>query len=178
MNENAGLLNHQQVSIDPVAFSQLMQVIGYTLWQLAECEDAVAHFLVMRHEATRGMGQDAGEALLTKARGKTFGALLKSLKQRGALPAEIIDRLEFVVEERNWLAHRSKREFRGVMYSASRYAILSDRLAKLSEEALALQKSVAAQLESWVLAQGVTKDYIDKQVLRNAQALMRGDPDF
>ena len=115
LNENPRLPSGPPVAIDSTAFSQLMQLIGYTHWQLAECEDVVAHFLVLRHEATRGMGLEAGEALLTKSRSKTFGALFKSLKQKGGLPSETIDRLAFVVDERNWLAHRSKREFRGVM---------------------------------------------------------------
>src|SRR3954470_12887409 len=83
--------------------SALLARVGYTFWQLSECEDTVAHYLVIRLKAARGIGEDVGEQLLSNAQKRTFGSLLGELRDAGVLQASLETRLLALLEERNWL---------------------------------------------------------------------------
>lgn len=150
--------------------SELLAHVGYAFWQLAECEDAVAHYLVLRLKATRGTGKDAGEALLAEAQGRTFGSLLTELMNAGVLETSLQDRLSALLKERNWLVHRAKRESRGVLFRAPDYERLRARIDAIAEEATTLNTLVAQALEKHVVSLGVDPAYIDREAARLAKS--------
>ncbi|HEV2017926.1 MAG TPA: hypothetical protein VGQ98_06405 [Gemmatimonadaceae bacterium] len=148
----------------------ILERVGYTLWQLAECEDTAAHFLVVRAYATRGMGREPGEALLAKAQGRTFGSLLSELRQKGIVEGDLEIRLNALLEERNWLVHRSKRDNRGVLNDLNSVDILVARLAKIADEATALNSELGAQIETFVIESGVDPETIDQEARQLAES--------
>jgi uncharacterized protein YutE (UPF0331/DUF86 family) len=149
---------------------ELLARVGYAFWQLAECEDAVAAYLVTRLKATKGMGQSAGEALMADARRRTFGSLVSELREAGALESSTQDRLDKLVTERNWLAHRAKRESRGIVFDDVAYRNLSLRLESISDEASSVLKLVGDQLLEYVSSKGVDMSAAEREAVRIASS--------
>lgn len=134
---------------------ELLARVGYAFWQLAEWEDAVAAYPVTRLKATRGMGLGAGEALMEDARRRTFGSLVSELREAGTLESRTQARLDMLVTERNWLAHRAKRESRGIIFDDVAYRKMSLRLESISDEASSVLKLVGNQLLEYISSKGV-----------------------
>lgn len=149
---------------------ELLARVGYAFWQLAECEDAVATYLVTRLKATKGMGQSAGEALMEDARRRTFGSLVSELREAGALESSTQDRLDKLVSERNWLAHRAKRESRGVIFDDVAYRSLSLRLESISDEASSVPKLVGDQMLEYVSSKRVDMSAAEREAARIASS--------
>lgn len=148
----------------------LLQRVGYAFWQVSECEDTAAHFLVIRLKASPGIGAEKGEALLSNAQRRTFGSLLHELKDAGVLKPELEKRLLALLEERNWLVHRSKRESRGVLFRDADFDRLVDRLDSIAEEATTLNTLLGRELEDYVVSAGVDRAYIDREAERLAKS--------
>ncbi|MDZ7778946.1 MAG: hypothetical protein U5R14_03280 [Gemmatimonadota bacterium] len=107
---------------DPRADAMLM--VGYALWQLQVLEEGLATFLVLRHYATLGMGQEAAQPLVDKAEARTMGSLLRELVTKGSVDPDLGDRLAGLLAERNWLVHRSRRESRELLQDEARVSQL------------------------------------------------------
>jgi hypothetical protein len=150
--------------------SALLAHVGYAFWQLSECEDAVAHLLVLRLKAERGMGEEQGMRLLAEAQRRTFGSLLHELKKASVLEATIEERLFALLTERNWLVHHAKRESRGILFRDDDFDRLVARVDAIAEEATELEKAVAASLEAFVVSTGVDRATIDREATRLARS--------
>lgn len=150
--------------------SVVLQRVGYALWQLAECEDAAAHFLVLRAHATRGMGEERGEALLKGAQHRTFGSVLTELRKKGVVEGDLETRLNDLLKERNWLVHHSKRESRGVINDPDRVDSLIARLDKIAEDASKLQKELGGEIERFSIEAGVNREFIDREAQELAES--------
>ncbi|MBP6670423.1 MAG: hypothetical protein KA180_13305, partial [Gemmatimonadales bacterium] len=116
------------------------------------------------------MGREAGEALLAKAERDTFGATLKALERSGVLPGDLAARLQQCLENRNWLAHRARREHRGILADPVAYARLSERLERMADDALALLKELEGQHHAYIVSQGVDPAEIEAAAQRLARA--------
>lgn len=149
---------------------QLLTRIGYAVWQAAECEDTLAHYIVVRLRASIGIGEREGLDLLEKARTRTFGHMLRELKDANVLSSEIESRLATLVDERNWLVHRAKRENRGVVHDLARFDQLVARIDRIASEALELHKQLSAELEQFVVRAGVDRQQIDVEAAKLAAA--------
>jgi uncharacterized protein YutE (UPF0331/DUF86 family) len=150
--------------------SALISHVGYAFWQLSECEDAVAHFVTLRLKASRGMGRENGEALLAQTQRRTFGSLLKELQEKHILEQSLEAPLLALLEERNWLVHRSKRESRGVLFRSADFDRLVKRIDAIAEEASSLQLLVGRALEDFVVSCGVDPAFIDQEAARLARS--------
>ncbi len=155
--------------MDPVAayfekaerLSEITQRIGFALWQLQELEGVAATYFVLLAQATRGMGQEAGEILVVKAQGKTFGATIRQLEAAGLLTTELEQRFRKILTKRNWLVHSSRSDSRAAVHSNSEFAALLFRLDSIAEEALVLLREVGALTERHVMSLGVSRSEID-----------------
>jgi len=141
--------------------SEVTQRVGFTLWQLQELEGVAATYFVLLVQATPRMGTEAGEILVARARGKTFGATIRELKTAGLLTSELEQRLHKLLRERNWLVHSSRADSRAAVYSDSELGALLFRLDRVAAEALALLKEIDTLTEKHVMARGVSKRDID-----------------
>lgn len=93
--------------------------IGFTLWQLQELESAAAQYFVLITQAKRGMGLQAGNALVEKAQRKTFGKTICEISKAGLLAGDLESRLTKLLLERNWLVHSSRATNRNAIYRNS-----------------------------------------------------------
>lgn len=104
--------------------------------------------------------------LLERAQGRTFGHLLQELRAKNVIEPEIENRLVPLLDERNWLVHRAKRESRGVLNDTARFDALVERLDRLAEEATVVNKVLAAKLEEFVVQSGVDRALIDREAAK------------
>lgn len=150
--------------------SSLMQSVGFAVWQLQELETTVAGYLVIRLHACPGIGQKRGEALIQRAQSRTLGSLLKELNKSGVVEDEIAAKLEGILEQRNWLIHRARRENRGVLTNELRLGELLQTFGNLAEQSIELQKALTVETESYVLSTGADKAMIDAEASRLANS--------
>ena len=135
--------------------SEITQRVGFTLWQLQELEGVATTYFVLLAEAKRGMGTDAGEILVAKAQGRTFGVTIRQLKTAGLLTAELEQRFRKLLSERNWLVHSSRADSRAAVHSNSEFGALLFRLDRIAEEALALLREIGGLTKRHVISHGV-----------------------
>lgn len=146
----------------------LLTHVGYAVWQAAECEDTVAHLVVVHLRKARGIGEPAGLRVLGKEQSRTFGSLVSELKRNGVLEESVQTRLTALADERNWLVHRAKRENRGLLHDLPNLDRVVSRIAELAHEATELNTLLGLKFEEVVLASGVPKETIDAE----AEALL------
>lgn len=143
--------------------SEITQHVGFTLWQLQELEGVAATYFVLLIQAKQGMGTEAGEILVAKAQGKTFGATIRQLQAAGLLSGELEQRFRNLLRERNWLVHNSRADSRAAVYSDSEFGALLFRLDKIAEEALELLRKIGVLAEKYVTTHGVSKEQINTE---------------
>lgn len=107
---------------------------------------------------------------MADARRRTLGSLVTELREAGALESSTQDRLDKLVAERNWLAHRAKRESRGIIFDDVAYRNLSLRLESISDEASSVLKLVGDQLLEYVSSTGVDMSAADGEAVRIASS--------
>lgn len=151
--------------------------VGFALWQLQELEGCAAQCFVLLAQATKGMGTAAGGALVEKAQGKTFGATIKQLEKAAALSPELAARFAKLLEERNWLVHRSRADSRGAIHGDGSAKKLLLRLEAIADEALALLKALGGTAARFVQQHGVSKESIDQESQRLLKQWQEADDD-
>jgi hypothetical protein len=139
----------------------LCQRAGFALWQLQTLETSSAQGFVLLAKATPGMGQAAGQRLMAPALRKTFGKTVHAMRQHELISGEIERRFIQILEERNWLVHRSKTECDRAITDESRFEAIVERLDQISEEALDLMKILAEQAVSFAQQNGVSPEAIE-----------------
>ena len=138
-----------------------MERVGHAVWQVQALEDTLAHYVVIRVRGTDRIKQDEGDTLLASAQKRTMGSLITELERAGVVPDGLNERLRPVLEERNWLVHHARREMRGMLSKPEVYNTLQIRAEALMDESLALNKSLAAELQSFVRSLGVSQEALD-----------------
>ncbi len=149
--------------------ADITQRVGFALWQLQELEGCAAQCFVLLAQAKQGMGVVAGEALVEKAQGKTFGATINQMAKASLLQPELAQRFSSLLAERNWLVHKSRADSRHVIHDHAATQALRGRLDAIADESLVLLKAIAKLAEDFVRRHGVSAEYID----RTAQQLLQ-----
>jgi hypothetical protein len=140
---------------------EITQRIGYALWQLQELEHVSATYFVLLAKATPGMGLEAGEDLVVKAQGETFGQTISKLRAANLVSDELETRVLGLLRERNWLVHASRSDSHGAVHANATFESLKLRLDKLAEAALALLLEIGALAERHMIAHKVSQQEID-----------------
>lgn len=146
--------------------SALLERVGYAVWQSAECEDTLAHWVLVALRPTRGIGEDEATPIIERVQNKTFGGLLSELKQDRILEEGLVERLEKLRDERNWLVHHAKRQNRGVLNRMQQFDELIERITWIGEEATELNTILGKQFEEHVVDAGVDRALIDEEAAR------------
>lgn len=144
-------------------FNNITQRIGFALWQIQELEGISAEYFVLITQAKKGMGENAGNALVEKAKKKTFGSTIHNISKKGLLSADIKDRFFSLLKERNWLVHSSRADSRNAIHSDKVMEKLILRIENMASEALSLLKEIGALISSFVESHGVSKEYVNKK---------------
>lgn len=144
--------------------SIIAEKIGHTLWQIQELEGVCATYYILMTKATRGMGEEAGNILLKKAKQNTFGSTLRKIKNARLLTTDIEARFDTLLSERNWMVHHSRENSRSAIYNDVKMNTLLDRLQLIADEALLLLKQIAVLAEEHVNKHGIIRQQIEEQV--------------
>jgi hypothetical protein len=142
---------------------RITQRIGLALWQLQELEDVAAHYVVLLTEAKKGMGSEAGIALLERVQSRPFGGILTKITNAGLLDAGLDTRFKKVLRERNWLVHKSRGTSRNALSSDSGTDEVIGRVDALAEEARSLLQVLGPKIEDFVKAQGTSMKDVDER---------------
>jgi uncharacterized protein YutE (UPF0331/DUF86 family) len=98
----------------------ILNRVGFALWQIQELESVAANYFVLLVQAEKGMGLEAGNLLIEKAKKKTFGTTVRRLAEAGLLTPQLERRLKDLLAERNWLVHGSREASRSAPYPTQR----------------------------------------------------------
>jgi len=145
------------------------QRIGFALWQLQELEGVCATYFVLLAEAKPGSRLAAGNRRGAKAKNRTIGTTLRKLRKRKLLDRRLATRLKAILQERNWLVHRSGADGRAAVHSDGNTTQLVARVDSVAEESLALLKEVCRRVERFAKKHGVAEEY----TFRTASELLR-----
>ncbi len=141
----------------------ITQRVGFALWQLQELEGVTAHYFVLVGQSKKGMGLDAGNALLDKALKKTFGETIKQMTKAGLLSAELQKNFESILKERNWLVHNSRADSRNAIHHDAAMHRTMSRLNAIADDTLILLRKISALSDTHVKKHGVSEEFIAKK---------------
>jgi hypothetical protein len=142
---------------------RITQRIGFALWQLQELEGVAAHYVVLLTQAKKGMGSEAGIALLEPVQSLPFGGILTKITNAGLLDADLATRFKKVLVERNWLVHKSRGTSRNALSSDSGTDKVVGRVDALAEEARSLLQVLGPKIENYVREQGTSMKDVDER---------------
>lgn len=141
--------------------SEITRRVGFALWQLQELESSSAQYFVLIAQAKQGMGNQAGQELLDAALSKTFGATILKLNKAGILPDALSARFTDLLQERNWLVHRSRAGSRDAIHSDEAAMMLIARLDQIASEAGSLLTETGSLAEQHVSSMGISPAEIE-----------------
>lgn len=154
--------NFEEKLIKANRLAAISQQVGFTLWQIQELENVTAQFYVILGQAEKGMGLEAGNALVEKALQNTFGRNIGNIKKIGLIDTELETRISALLKERNWLVHHSRLDSRNAIYHDSAMNKLLQRLEAITEETSYIIKELGQRCEAFVMKHGVSKNYINE----------------
>ncbi len=141
----------------------ITQRVGFALWQLQELEGVTAQYFVLVAQSKKGMGLEAGNALLDKAMKNTFGKTIQQMTEAGLLTAELQEEFKKLLKERNWLVHKSRSESRSAIHSAASMQRVIDRIDSIADGVLVLLRKIGALSDSHVKKHGACEEFIARK---------------
>lgn len=157
-----------RIDADTVAKASRLEAlarrVGFAVLQVQALESASAQYLVLRSKATRGMGVDAAQRILEKARKETFGTTIGAMKNAGLLSEELANRFKALLKERNWLVHRSRTENSAALTSDDLASVLVARIDRAEDESRKLLHELAALSHTFVLDSGVPAEVVNAAI--------------
>ncbi len=155
----------------------ITQKVGFAVWQLQELEGIAAIAYVLLEKAESGMGMEAGKAILEKALAKTFGQMVRDIVKARILGPDFNARLLGLVEQRNWLVHRSKADSRTAVLGDAAAKQLLKRLEGLIAETAALTKQFGIVVENHPKMRRVPRQEAADEAARTLERWHRGEGD-
>ena len=154
----------------------LFQSIGRCIWHIQYLEDVLHTHLTLKielREPGRVTEEEARE-MLAKHRRATLGIALKTAKKHNALDPKLLNDLENLKDDRNWLVHRSMDQDGDSLYTdEGRYAVFT-RLESLMDTTLNLKKRLLAETEAFCSSHGVSPQQAGK-IGQQIIARLKGD---
>ncbi len=139
---------------DPATVQEALRAIGHAVWELQSLEETLASYLVMRHDLVPDCTKTAFEEAMERRRKLTFGQLLRQREFNESLPASVIERLDALKGERNWLIHGSRRTLHVSLYTSATGAATITRLEEFAEAVAVLRSEVMSPLLTYLESHG------------------------
>jgi|GEM_PF-1988876 len=140
--------------------SELQSDLGKALWQIQALEDTLAHLIAVVLKLPAKTSIDEAEAILDDVRKGTLGKLLNEVRKAVNFGESFEVFIKKFLRERNWLVHRSWREYYGVLEKENEYKYLRLRIRGLASDALEYNKLFAGFLEEWAIKEGIAESDI------------------
>lgn len=144
---------------------ELWKRMGKAMWSVQLLEFVIAHFIVTNKHPLPTTKEELENALGQEFR-QTLGQLARAVNEKQNSPKGLEDELSWLVDERNWLAHRIRTQNHNDIYHVEKFKHLLDRLTKLDLRAMNLAKTVTELLEKWTISRGVSREELDAEVAR------------
>jgi hypothetical protein len=150
---------------------ELFRLQGKAQWFLQHTEDVLVQAIVLKYEIRepQSIKENAANDILATYRKMTLGRLAHVAKKEQLFPPDLLKRLDFLVAERNWLAHRMVNQNRDDMNVSSKRKILFRRLATLSEEAQRIANLIAEDLFCFCESKGIARHDIERRARRDLE---------
>jgi len=139
----------------PWELEEVYIAIGKAIWHLQFLEDVLVTYVTMRLKVGRPITIHAAMEILARERRKTLGILFREAEAGGLIHGEIGNAFKLLVDERNWLVHRSMHECSDGLYRYQERQALLSRLDNLTEEAIRLKKALYEDVRAWLANLGV-----------------------
>jgi hypothetical protein len=139
----------------------LARRIGFAILQIQALEGASAQYLVLRTKTQRGMEAKAAQALVDAARREVFGQTIGAMKRAGLLSEDLGKRFKTLLDERNWLVHRSRGDNSAALLSDELTSTLVARVDRAEKEARKLLHEIADLSRQFVLDSGVSEEAVN-----------------
>lgn len=155
-------MSNDRRQINDSELDVLFSLIGQSIWYLQNVEDALNTCITIKGEIKKigTISEEEAENILTKHRRNTLGTSLRIAKEKNILSKNLLAVLYEFREERDWLVHRSVHQNGDDLYQDSKRYALILRIRKFTDDALVLQNLISKELEDFVVAQGVSKEWI------------------
>jgi hypothetical protein len=133
--------------------------VGAAIWHVQYLEDVLVSFLAMKIiSPKRSAGQATAaemDALLTQKRRLTLGPLIQACIGQNIITPALEPRFETFKTDRHWLVHRSLVESGDDLFNEAMREAVFRRIYSVQEEAIALKKLIAVDMEAWLAGQGL-----------------------
>ncbi|WP_284451693.1 glutathione S-transferase family protein [Methylophaga thalassica] len=156
---------------------QLYRLIGEAVWHLQHLENVVASFttfkvLQAKREKGKRLKQADVERALGKQKGQTLVPLIGNAKSHKTIPPHLVKRFDVFLSDRNWLIHNCVTdEFLSLRNKEERQRLFQ-RVAEVSQQAIALQGEIHGLFEDWFTELGydLGESYeLAEELLKNAE---------
>ena len=133
-------------------------LIGEAVWLIQYLEDVMVTFVVAKMHKRQPATAAEAFSRLEKERKGTLGTIYKKAKSEGAIPPAYETRFDKLLEERNWLIHRSKGESSSDLYNDAFRMRMIQRISRIQEESVQLRQVLFNEFRSFLLAEGCDTD--------------------
>jgi hypothetical protein len=136
--------------------------VGCSLWHIQALEKTLVHFIVLGFKARRD-DPTKGEKQFATFNKFTLGRLILDIEKNTDAPDKLKKKLSDFLHKRNWLVHKSWSDHFEHLPVSERLSVYSDRVLRIGEEALEINKQFADLLEQKMVALGVSKSFLDRE---------------
>jgi hypothetical protein len=153
---------HQYSELIP----QIEWATGKAVLQCQSLELTLINVILLGVKFQRDSDPDIVEEVYTKHESMTLGRLQKLVNDTPDVPDTLKVQLEKFVSERNWLVHRSWTDLLPNNYSREFLIDCIDRMNRIAENALTLNKQFATVVEERVIKLGVSREALATESAR------------
>jgi hypothetical protein len=154
-------------NLDPNEIFNLHASIGETLWHIQGFENSLIYYTALVFKMEIGIAEKEAYAILEQLNKKTLGQLLNDLRKHNNISPSMDLKFQKLLEERNWLVHKSRNQCHTDVYSPEKLIKLKDRLENLKRDALSFNKELCKLIETFMVSKGFTTDDILKVAEQN-----------
>lgn len=154
---------------------RITQAVGFTLWQIQELEGVVATYLVLVTKARPGMSEAEARQQLLDAKAKTLGNTIRLCVEAGLFES-LQGRFKALLNERNWLVHRSRADSRAAVHGDVSMSALLARLEAIADAATELLHEVSALAEEFTHVRGDNAAEINRKAQQILEQWRAGNP--
>jgi hypothetical protein len=156
-----------QIKLDPDVAFAVFQSIGKAIWHAQHFEGAISGFIVLCLKLPPSRDAAEIDEVVESLDKKTMGALIAELRcgRKNAATSEFEQRVYRLLDERNWLVHKSLQTNGNDIYDETKALTLIQRIEAFADECLALQTAFGEHVIVWMESQGFTREEIDAEAL-------------
>lgn len=158
----------------PDELHEIFAAIGSAVWHLQFLEDVLVTYLTMRLRLTSRASKERGYQILAKERQRTLGSLLTEARKAGLVHGDVAEGFKALLDERNWLIHRSMNDVNDHLYSSAGRDAFLFRVRELADQAIILKKALVDDTIEFCKQNGVDVCRAEAEAVARHRVLRTG----